>query len=135
MARVLIVEDEQTDRVILGYIVKRTGREVYFASDGEQALETYLKNSIEIIITDLVEFIEAVRTLFPEVPIIAVSGEGPDLLAAAKRMGAFATFRKPIDPHELVEALENATSTWLSRAAPKRRRLGAEIEKESDRYG
>ena len=53
MARVLIVEDEPTDRVLLAQLLDRTGHEVYFASDGEEAFKTYLKNNIEIIITDL----------------------------------------------------------------------------------
>ena len=115
MARVLIVEDDQTDRSILGFIVKRTGHEIYFASDGEEAFEIYVRQSIEIVITDLhmprvdgLEFIESLRTLYPKTPIIAVSGKGPDLLAEAKRKGALAAFSKPIDPHELVEALAKA---------------------------
>ena len=76
MARVLIVEDEQTERAILGYIVKRTGHEVYFASDGEQALEIYVTQSIEMVVTDLnmphrdgLEFITVLRALFPDTPV------------------------------------------------------------------
>ena len=53
MARVLVVEDEQTDRVILAGIVEGMGHEVFFASDGEQAFKSFLKNSIEIVINDL----------------------------------------------------------------------------------
>ncbi len=117
MARVLIVEDEQTERAILGYIVKRTGHEVYFASDGEQALEIYVTQSIEMVVTDLnmphrdgLEFITVLRALFPDTPVIAVSGKGPELLATAKHLGAFVALRKPIDPHELVEALVQAAT-------------------------
>ncbi len=115
MARVLIVEDVQSDRVILGYVVKRTGHEVYFASHGEQALEIYVTKGIEIVVTDLsmpkldgLEFITLLRALFPDTPVIAVSGMGPELLATAKHMGAFVALSKPIDPHELVEALAQA---------------------------
>ena len=105
MARVLVVEDEPTDRVILAKLLERMGHEVYFASDGEEAFKTYLKNSIEIIITDLnmphvdgLEFIGVIRSLFPEAVIITVSGMGPEILAAATRRGAFAALSKPIDP-------------------------------------
>ena len=48
MARVLIVEDEPTDRVILANLLERMGHEVYVASDGEEGFKTYLKNRIEI---------------------------------------------------------------------------------------
>ena len=112
MARVLIVEDEPTDRVILANLLERMGHAVYFASDGEEAFKTYLKNSIEIIVTDLnmphvdgLEFIGAVRALFSQAVIIAVSGKGPELLAEAERKGAFAALSKPIDPETLRKAI------------------------------
>ena len=53
MARVLVVEDEQTDRLILAGIVEGMGHEVYFASDGEQAFKTYVRMSIDVVVTDL----------------------------------------------------------------------------------
>jgi len=115
MARVLIVEDEPTDRVILAKLLERMGHEVYVASDGEEAFKTYLKNSIEIIITDLemphvdgLEFIESVRALFSRAAIIAVSGKGPELLAEAESKGAVAALSKPVDPQELRMAIEAA---------------------------
>ncbi len=112
MARVLVVDDEQMDQVILEKLLGQAGHEVYFASDGEQAFKAYLKNSIEIIITDLnmphvdgLEFIEAVLALFPEAVIIAVSGKGPDELDAAVSAGARVALSKPIDPWELLKAI------------------------------
>ncbi len=122
MARVLIVEDEPTDRVILANLLERMGHEVYLASDGEEAFKTYLKNSIEIIITDLnmphvdgLELIESVRALFSRAVIIAVSGKGPELLAEAKSRGAFAALSKPVDPQELRKAIEEAGQVGLGR--------------------
>ena len=53
MARVLVVEDEQTDRMILAGMVEGMGHEVYFASDGEQAFKTYVRMSIDVVVTDL----------------------------------------------------------------------------------
>ncbi len=115
MARVLIVEDEPTERVILGSIVEGMGHEVYFASDGEQAFKTYMRMSIDVVVTDLLmphvdglEFIVALRTLFPDAPVIAVSGQGPELLAAAENKGACVALSKPVDPHELGEAIARA---------------------------
>ena len=112
MARVLVVDDEQMEQVILEKLLEQADHEVYFASDGEQAFKTYLKNSIEIIITDLnmphvdgLEFIEAVLALFPEAVIIAVSGKGPDELDAALSTGARVALSKPIDPWELLKAI------------------------------
>ena len=122
MARVLIVDDEPTDRVILAKLLERMGHEVYVASDGEEAFKTYLKNSIEIIITDLemprvdgLEFIESVLALFPRAVIIAVSGKGQILLDEAERAGAFMALSKPIDPQELRNAIAEAAADSLGR--------------------
>jgi CheY-like chemotaxis protein len=124
MARVLVVEDEPTDRVILAELLERMGHDVYFASDGEEAFKTYLQNRLEIVITDLnmphvdgLEFIGAVKALFPQAVIIAVSGKGPDQLDAARSAGALVALSKPIDPQELREAIaEVAPRTSLGRS-------------------
>ena len=122
MARVLIVEDEATDRAILANLLERMGHEVHFASDGEEAFKTYLKNSIEIIVTDLnmphvdgLELIGAVRALFSGAEIIAVSGKGADLLDAARKAGARAALSKPIDPQELRKAIAAAAPDSVGR--------------------
>ncbi len=115
MARVLIVEDDLIDRIILERIVEGAGHDVYVASGGEEALKVYMGTSIDVIVTDLnmpgidgLELIVALQALFPDVAIIAVSGRGPDLLAAAKDKGALVAFSKPVDPQELLEAIADA---------------------------
>ncbi len=67
---------------------------------------------------DGLELIETLGALFPDTPVITVSGMGQDLLAAAKHMGAFGALSKPIDPHELVKALVQAVwpiNRWFSK--------------------
>ena len=115
MARVLIVEDEPTDRLALATIVEGKGHVVYFASNGEQAFKIYMRKSIDVVVTDLlmphvggIEFIVALKALFPDAPIIAVSAKGPELLVAAENKGACAALSKPVDPQELLEAIEEA---------------------------
>ncbi len=115
MASVLIVEDEETDRVILGDIANGMGHDVHFASDGDEALKIYAGRSIDVVVTDLqmphmdgLELIVALRVLFPDAEIIAVSGKGPALLAEAKRKGALVALSKPVDPHELLKAIAQA---------------------------
>ena len=115
MARILIVEDEQTDQRILRTILEKSGHITYVAWDGEQAFKTYMKKDIDVVVTDLqmpkvdgLEFIEALRALFPAAAIIAVSGEGPTRLAQAKLEGALAAFKKPVDPEELLKAVADA---------------------------
>ena len=115
MASVLIVEDEETDRVILGNIAHGMGHDVHFASDGEEALKVYAGRSIDVVVTDLqmpnvdgLELIVTLQALFPDAKIIAVSGKGPALLAAAKEKGVRVALSKPVDPHELLRAIAQA---------------------------
>ena len=115
MARVLIVEDEEADRIILGNIAQGMGHEVRFASDGGEGLKAYAEGGIDVVVTDLhmpnvdgLELIGALQALFPKAEIIAVSGEGTALLAAAKRKGVHAVLSKPVDPHELLRAIAEA---------------------------
>ncbi len=115
MASVLIVEDEETDRVIIGNIASGMDHDVYFASDGEEALKIYAGRSIDVVVTDLqmphrdgLELILELRAVFPFAKIIVVSGSGPALLAAAKREGVLVALSKPVDPDELLEAIRSA---------------------------
>ena len=99
----------------MGSIIEGTGHEVYYASDGKQALKLYMEKSIDVVVTDLhmspvdgLKFIVALAALFPSAPIIAVSGKGPELLDEAKNRGARAALSKPVDPDELLEAIAKA---------------------------
>ena len=115
MARILIAEDDEMDRVLLGSIVEGTDHEVYYASDGRRALAIYEEESIDLVVTDLhmphgdgLDFIAALAALFPSAPVIAVSGKGRELLDEARARGARAALSKPVDPNELLEAIANA---------------------------
>jgi CheY-like chemotaxis protein len=126
MASVLIVEDEETDRMILGNIAHGMGHEVHFASDGEEALKVYEGRSIDVVVTDLqmpnvdgLELIETLQVLFPDAKIIAVSGKGPALLAAAKEKGALVALSKPVDPHELLRAIAQAAPARSEQLSPR----------------
>ncbi len=115
MARVLIVEDDQADRIILANIVDKAGHEVFFASGGEAALKLYAKRGIDIVVTDLqmpdgdgLELIDALKSMFPAGAIIVVSGMRPELLAEVRSRAAAVALSKPVDPHELLETLAQA---------------------------
>jgi CheY-like chemotaxis protein len=117
VAKILIVEDESMEQLILRIILERAGHELFFAEDGEEALAIYSKEGIQVVITDLflphiggLELIRVLKRLFPDAVVIAVSGKGSKGLAEAKVEGAVATLTKPIDPEELLELVELAVA-------------------------
>lgn len=117
MARILIVDDEESDLLIEEAILTGAGYTVVSSSGGEQALRRHLEGGVDLIITDLqmpdvhgFELISIIRELLPSPPIIAVSGTGEFQLHMARQLGAAVTLKKPIDPTRLLQAVEETLS-------------------------
>ena len=115
VARILIVDDDEADRIVLGTILERAGHEAFFAEDGEEALGEYGGHAIDIVITNLqmprvhgLDLITLLRNVSPRPAIIAISGTG--LLDFAKEAGADATLTKPVDRIELLSAVAMAVT-------------------------
>ena len=116
MAQVLVAEDHQALQILYGTILREAGHEVYFADNGEQAMRLFLRHPIDVIVTDIqmprgsgIELIAAVKGLYPDASIVAISGHGPEQLEVAKREGARTVLTKPIDRAVLLRAVDDAT--------------------------
>lgn len=117
MARLLVVDDEEADRIVLKAILEGAGHEVFLAVSGREALDIYQGKGIEVVVTDLemrdvhgLELITIVRDFEPRPPIIAVSGTGEVQLEMAEALGARKTLTKPVAPEELLAAVTEALS-------------------------
>ena len=112
VARILIVDDEEADRLLIQAILEHAGHETVFAADGEEALRQLALKSIDIVVTDLqmpevhgFELITVLRDFEKPPGVIAVSGTGPFQLHMAEALGAKYTLTKPLDPQLLVDAV------------------------------
>ena len=130
MARVLVVDDEKTDRLLVQAILARAGHKTVVAKGGEQALREYLANGIDVVVTDLempdvhgFELITILRELSPPPSIVAVSAGGPFQLQMAEALGAGWTLPKPLDPELLLDAVERAY-VYVQADEPERRLSG-----------
>jgi PAS domain S-box-containing protein len=111
--RVLVIDDDAAVRAFLSRLLAEEGYEVLAAADGGAGITEVERGQIGLVITDLVmpereglETMQMLRRRFPEVRIIAVSGAfDGEFLKAASRLGADATFQKPIDPNRLLPAV------------------------------
>lgn len=118
MARILVVDDEETDLLVLQTILQRADHEVHVARDGREALEVYEGKNIELLITDLqmsevhgLELITIVRDFVPRPPIIAISGTGEVQLDMAQALGAQRTLTKPVSPQTLLDAVREVLAS------------------------
>ncbi len=125
MARILIVDDEEMERVLERYMLEGEGHTLLFASDGEVALSVYQKEEPDLVITDLampelngLRLIQAIMACHPDARIIALSGANADQLDLAKSMGAVSTLFKPVDRGELLAAVEQALKEQDSQRDP-----------------
>jgi CheY-like chemotaxis protein len=115
MANVLIVDDEETDRLLEKTVLEGAGHRVFFAADGEIALKVYKNNPIDVVLTDLkmpklngLRLIKEIREIDPTAVLVAISGASADQLEMAKDLGAVSTLYKPIDPKTLLAAIAEA---------------------------
>jgi CheY-like chemotaxis protein len=123
MARILIVDDEEMDRVLLSEVLHQAGHEPLFAPNGQSALRIWRSSNIDLVVTDIVMpeldglgLLEQLREEDPWVRVIAISGVSAKRLNEAARAGAQAILTKPVNPEELVREISRALSesgSWL----------------------
>ena len=134
MRRLLVIDDEPLVRDALQRVLQLESMQVAAAADAESGLAELRRELPDLVIVDIimpgvdgVELIGRIRTRYPALPIIAISGGGnfeisgyqPDAirtqayLAAATKAGANAVIAKPFDPGELLERV----NTLLASAA------------------
>ncbi|MEX0693776.1 MAG: response regulator [Rhodospirillales bacterium] len=116
MSCVLLIDDDDLILETLTLALTEGGYQVVAAMDGNEALEKFKQNDIDIVVTDIImpnkEGIETIiqfRQISPHLPIIAMSGGGRssklDFLSVARKLGASETLKKPFSPDELIEAI------------------------------
>ena len=115
MAYVLIVDDDESDRLLMGSFLDPEEHDLYFASNGEEALKLYLRHPIEVVVTDIQMAARRRDRAHhrPEGPrsdasIVAVSGKEPHKLQVAQLAGARTILRKPLNRDDFTEAVEKA---------------------------
>jgi DNA-binding NtrC family response regulator len=114
MASVLIVDDDESDLLLLQSMLEEE-HEIHVAKSGEEALKVYLRNSIDVVVTDIqmphgdgIELITALKGFDAEVAIVAISGQKPHKLGIAQMAGARHILSKPVSPQRLLEAVSLA---------------------------
>jgi len=123
MARVLIVDDEEDDRMLMRSLLGSDDHELYFAANGEEALKLYLRHPIEVVVTDIqmprgdgLELITALMGLDPDARVVAVSGQSPNKLDEAREAGAMSVLEKPLTKDGLGAAVRAAVAAGAAEA-------------------
>nr|WP_300144721.1 response regulator transcription factor [Propionicimonas sp.] len=109
MTRVLIIEDEETYRETLGFLLQREGFEVTLSADGASGLAAYDRQGADIVLLDLMmpglSGTEVCRQLRARgsVPIIMVTARDSEIdKVVGLELGADDYVTKPFSHRELV---------------------------------
>lgn len=112
MARILVIDDDDALRDMLALSLTTAGHEVVTADNGMKGLQLYRAEPTDVVLIDLMMphdglmAIRVIRSQFPELAIIAMSGGGAHRLAYARTLGAQATLAKPFSRAELASAID-----------------------------
>lgn len=116
MARILLIDDDETVRTILYLTLVHAGHEVIEARNGREGLDKFRQDVVDLVITDIVmpekegfEVLMKIRKKNPTLKIIAISGGGlhnaAHYLQTAKLLGAAKVLAKPFSNETLMAAV------------------------------
>ncbi len=145
MPSVLIVDDEANIRRMVGALLSGEGYDVFDAPDGRAGLAAAEAQDPDIALVDLMmpgdldglALLERLRTRFPDLPVVMMSGRAALADAVrATRLGAFTFLEKPLTPESVLLALASALELRQARRTARalREDLGftAEMVGESE---
>ena len=112
----LLVDDEDGIRNVLGITLGHAGYGVRQAGDGERALEIFREHRPDIVISDIkmpgmdgIDLLREIKSLAPETEVIMITGHGDMELAVKSLQHEASDFiTKPIDSRELELSVEKA---------------------------
>jgi CheY-like chemotaxis protein len=111
--RVLLVEDDDDNRELMGEVLEAAGYRVLSAASGAEGLKTLAATSVDVVVTDIgmpgmggLEMARAAKEIAPSVPVVVVTGwaEREDI-ARARGREVDAVLVKPVDPEQLTNAV------------------------------
>jgi DNA-binding NtrC family response regulator len=117
-SRILVVDDEEALRTVLGSELSGEGYEVDTASDGDEAISMVQNKKFDLLLLDIrmpkldgFEVLKFVKKNFPAIKVIMLTGFA-DLKNAieSKKLGAEDFVSKPYDLVDLLTTIERVLS-------------------------
>jgi DNA-binding NtrC family response regulator len=139
--RILIVDDEDGMRRLLGRVLSRQGYETSTAGSGAEALRMVAGERFDLVVTDIkmpemdgLQLLEELKAYEPSLPIIVMTAYGTiENAVQALRFGAYDYIAKPFETDEI--KLTVAKALERERLLAENRYLHAELEGRYDFSG
>jgi DNA-binding response OmpR family regulator len=115
VANILVVDWEEEERVYLWAVLEDAGHELFFAADGQSALDVWSSKDIDLVITELylpelngLRLIKELHARDVDGLILALSEVSADQLDLAENYGACQILKKPVEPDVLLATVDKA---------------------------
>jgi len=108
--RILIVDDEASQRELIAGFLKKQGHEVVLAGGGAEALTPVKETRVDLVLSDFkmpgmsgLDLLRGVKAVNPEIPFILITAYGTvETAVQAMKEGAADYLTKPLDLEELL---------------------------------
>ena len=117
MARIIVIDDDEALREVLAKALTDAGHNVAAAANGFDGVKLFREQPADLIVTDLMmpygglPTIRVLRSEFPKLSIIAMSGGGQSHLDIAGGLGANRTLAKPFTAKEFMDAISEVLAS------------------------
>jgi two-component system KDP operon response regulator KdpE len=113
-AKILVVDDERTVRLMLETALRAQGYRVQTAANGQSALEQVEQEEFDLLLLDLqlgdsdgIEVLQSVKDRWPDTEVILLTAHGSvNSAIAALRYGAYDYLLKPAQVNDIRERVE-----------------------------
>ncbi|MBN2058130.1 MAG: response regulator [Candidatus Saganbacteria bacterium] len=117
MAKILVIDDQESMRTITAQMLKDAGHEVTTAADGAEGLKLFedAPASYKLIVADVnmpkmdgFELLKTVKAKHPELPVVLVTGTNEEIADyVGKEYKAEAVLKKPYILDEALKTIES----------------------------
>src|SRR6185312_12058901 len=124
-ARLLVVDDQETNLQLLGGMLGQMGFDIVLASDGEQALQRLERNAVDLILLDVllpgIDGFEVCRRIrarpeWVDIPVIFLSAaDEKNLIVRALEVGGVDYVTKPFNQAELMSRVRTQLALKTAR--------------------
>jgi putative nucleotidyltransferase with HDIG domain len=114
--RILVVDDENHVRSMIGSTLERQGYDVQLAASGHEALEILERNAFDLVLTDIVmqdgngiTLLDSIHAQQPQLPVVMVTAiHDIGVAIDSMRRGAYDYLLKPFEREHLVNTVQRA---------------------------
>ena len=132
--KILVVDDEETVRLLLQRVLQAAGYDAVIAADGEEALSVIANGDIDVALLDIkmpglsgIDVLRRISTDWPDLCVImATAVADVETGVEAMKLGAYDYITKPFDQDEALLKIRRAIENWQERLQDKQHLLQLE---------